>query len=194
MQRATVDLPEPDLADDAEGLAAPHLERDVLRRAHLAAAAQPAAAIDLGEPRGAQHGLRRGIARALVGGKARHRGDQHPRVVVARRGEHLARRADLDHAAPLHHRDAVGDLGDHAEVVGDEQHGGRVPALQVLDQPQDLRLGRDVERGRRLVGDQQHGLEHQRHRDHDRAGAGRPRADAGRRRRSPPARAAAPRS
>ena len=39
-------------------------------------------------------------------------------------------------------------------------------ALQVGEQPQDLRLHRDVERGGRLVGDQQLGLAHQRHGDH----------------------------
>ena len=39
-------------------------------------------------------------------------------------------------------------------------------ALQVTDQLQDLRLGGDVERGRRLVRDQHGGLERQCHRDH----------------------------
>ena len=38
--------------------------------------------------------------------------------------------------------------------------------LQPAEQLQDLRLHRDVERGRRLVGDQQVGLAQQRHRDH----------------------------
>jgi hypothetical protein len=61
----------------------------------------------------------------------------------------------------------VGNLRDHAEVVRDEQHAGAVRAHQLADQREDLRLRRDVERGRRLVGDQQRGLEHQRHRDHD---------------------------
>ena len=61
----------------------------------------------------------------------------------------------------------MGDLRHHAEVVGDEQHPRAVPRLQVADQPQDLRLRGDVERGGRLVGDEQRRLEHQRHRDHD---------------------------
>ncbi len=38
--------------------------------------------------------------------------------------------------------------------------------LRVLEQLQDLRLHRDVERGGRLVGDQQVGLVRQRHGDH----------------------------
>jgi hypothetical protein len=59
------------------------------------------------------------------------------------------------------------DLGDHAEVVRDEQHPRAVARLQVLDEAQDLRLRGDVERGGRLVGDEQRRLEHQRHGDHD---------------------------
>ena len=37
-----------------------------------------------------------------------------------------------------HHRDAVGDFGDHAHVVGDEEHSGAVVALQVADQGENL--------------------------------------------------------
>ena len=66
-----------------------------------------------------------------------------------------------------HDRDPVGDFGDHAHVVGDEQHGGAVVALQVADQRENLLLRGDVERGGRLVGDQQLRFQHQRHRDHD---------------------------
>ena len=40
-------------------------------------------------------------------------------------------------------------------------------ALQALQQLQDLRLDGDVERGGRLVGDQQVGLVGERHGDHD---------------------------
>jgi hypothetical protein len=42
-----------------------------------------------------------------------------------------------------------------------------VNALQFLDEQQDLRLGGDIERGGRLVCDQQHRIEHQRDGDHD---------------------------
>jgi hypothetical protein len=89
--------------------------------------------------------------------------------------EHLRDRADLDQHPVLHHGDAVGDLGDDAEVVGDEEHAhaaadglaiGSPTALDRPDQRQDLRLGRDVERRRRFVGDQQRRLECQGHRDH----------------------------
>ena len=57
-------------------------------------------------------------------------------------------------------------LGDDAEVVGDQDHRHPALAAQVVEQLQDLRLDRHVERGRRLVGDQQLGLAGERDRDH----------------------------
>ena len=41
------------------------------------------------------------------------------------------------------------------EVVGDDDDGGVELALEVLQQVEDLRLDGHVERGRRLVGDEQ---------------------------------------
>jgi len=73
----------------------------------------------------------------------------------------------LDQPPLTHDRDPVGDLGDDAHVMGDEEHGGAVIALQITDQRQDLLLRRHVERRGRLVGDQEFRLQHQRHRDHD---------------------------
>ena len=72
----------------------------------------------------------------------------------------------LDDLAGVHDGDPVAHLGDHAEVVGDEDD--RRPGLvaQVPHQVEDLRLDRDVEGGRRLVGDEQLGLAGERHRDH----------------------------
>ncbi len=73
----------------------------------------------------------------------------------------------LDQLAEPQHGDAMRDLGDHAEVVRDEEHAGAVARLQVADQRKDLRLRRHVERGGGLIGDEQHRIEHQRHGDHD---------------------------
>ena len=70
-----------------------------------------------------------------------------------------------DHAV-AHHDDVVGDLADHAEVVADEQHAHPVLLLELGEQLEDLALDGHVERGRRLVGDQQLGLAGERHRDH----------------------------
>ena len=50
--------------------------------------------------------------------------------------------------------------------MGDEHHAHSLAALNVADQLQDLRLGGHVECGRRLVRDQDRGLERQGHGDH----------------------------
>ena len=57
----------------------------------------------------------------------------------------------------VHHHDPVGNFGDHAHVVRDEDHRHVHLVLQQADQRQDLRLDGHVERRRRLVGDQQRG-------------------------------------
>ena len=75
-------------------------------------------------------------------------------------------RAGLDDLAGLHHRDAVGDAADDAEVVGDEQHRHALGLLHLGEQVEDLGLDGDVERGGRLVGDQDVGAVGQRHGDH----------------------------
>ena len=80
--------------------------------------------------------------------------------------EDLVQGPGLDDPAPVHHLDAVGDLGDHAEVVGDQDDRQVALAVELLEQAQDLRLDRHVERRRRLVGDQHLRLEREGHRDH----------------------------
>ena len=55
----------------------------------------------------------------------------------------------------------------HGEVVRDEQVGQAEPVLQVAHQVQDLRLDRDVERGGRLVADDELGVGGERARDGD---------------------------
>ena len=73
----------------------------------------------------------------------------------------------LDDLARVHDRDPVAHLGDDAEVVGDEDDRRAGLVAQVAHQVEDLRLDRHVERGRRLVGDEQLRLAGERHRDHD---------------------------
>ena len=75
--------------------------------------------------------------------------------------QHLLRRAVLHQHAALQDGYAVGDLGHHAEVVGHEQQRHAPAALQVPHQRQDLGLGGDVQRRRRLVGDQHVRLQRQ---------------------------------
>ena len=62
---------------------------------------------------------------------------------------------------------AVGDVADDVQVVGDEDVGEPELALQVLEQVQDLRLDRDVERRHRLVADDQLRVDRERARDAD---------------------------
>ena len=85
---------------------------------------------------------------------------------MARLGEQLATGAGLDDAAGIHHRHAIAGLRDDAEIVGDEDHAHAELRAQAQEQLQDLVLDGDVERGRRLVGEQQLGLARQRDRDH----------------------------
>jgi hypothetical protein len=83
----------------------------------------------------------------------RHRLEQPLGVRVVRCREQPLDRRLLDHLAGVHHDDAPRDLGDHPEVVGDHHDRGAEALLEVGEQLEDLRLDRDVERGRRLVGD-----------------------------------------
>ena len=64
-------------------------------------------------------------------------------------------RTHLDDAARVHNRDAIGDFGDNREIVGDPDQRGAGLGAQLLHLVDDLRLGGDIERGRRLVGNDQ---------------------------------------
>ena len=72
----------------------------------------------------------------------------------------------FDDAAGVHHRDAIRRLGDDAEIVRDQQQRQIELALHLAQQLEDLRLHRHVERGGRLVGDDQRRSARQRDRDH----------------------------
>ena len=91
---------------------------------------------------------------------------QRPRVRVRRGAEHVGGRALLDDPARVHDGEPVADLDQHGEIVRDEQHGESELVLELLQQLQDLGLDHDVERGRRLVGDDEARAAGQRHRDH----------------------------
>ena len=67
----------------------------------------------------------------------------------------------------VHDGHAVGDVAHDREIVGDEEVREPELRLEILEQVDDLRLDRDVERGHRLVADDQRGLDGQRPRDPD---------------------------
>jgi hypothetical protein len=67
----------------------------------------------------------------------------------------------LHDATVLHDRHDVADMPHHGQVVADEQVADAELALQVHEQVQDLALHREVERGDRLVADDELGLQGQ---------------------------------
>ena len=69
-----------------------------------------------------------------------------------------ALRRDLDDLAEIHHGDAVRHVLDDRQIMADEQHREPELALQILQQVDDLRLHRDVERRHRFIADDQVGL------------------------------------
>ena len=72
----------------------------------------------------------------------------------------------LDDLARVHDDDVVGGLGDDAHVVRDHDHRHVVLVAELVEQVEDAGLDGDVERGRRLVGDQQLRVAGERDRDH----------------------------
>ena len=76
-------------------------------------------------------------------------------------GDQLKAVGQLHHLAQIHNADAVGNVLDNAQVVGDEQVGQPHLLLQVLKHVDDLRLDRNVQRGDRLVADDELGVHSQ---------------------------------
>src|SRR5919106_2540322 len=131
------EVPRPDLTDlrlllrasvlgrGAAG-AEPAARRRVDRRRQLAGESLPASA---GAPRG--------------GGD---RCQQQPGVVGRGGDEQLVGRCDLADFAEGHYHPPVADVLDHREVVGDEDQREAVAGLHLLEQVEDLRLHRHVQR------------------------------------------------
>ncbi len=67
-------------------------------------------------------------------------------------------RAGLDDAAVVHDRDLVGQGAHHPQVVGDEEVGHVVAALQVAQQFDDLGLDGHVQGAGRFVEHQEAGF------------------------------------
>src|SRR4029077_11837445 len=97
----------------------------------------------------------------------RHGGEERESVGVLRRGEDLAFLRRLDDLAEIHHRDAMRHMLDDGEVMADEEKGEAELLLQVLQEIDDLRLHRDVERGDGLVANDEIGLRRERASDAD---------------------------
>ena len=74
---------------------------------------------------------------------------------------------ELADPTEIHHRNPVADNLDHREIVRNEQHGQVIAFLHVLQEIDDLRLDRDVERRYGLIADQHRRLRDQRPGDAD---------------------------
>ena len=164
MRAAQVELVGADAADATVAPRGPRHRRCGARVLDMrAAVGEPAA----DGPRVGARDLSRDDGERFTGRRAlRHRREQPGRVRVSRPLEHRVERGLLHHLTRVHHHDAVADVGDHAEVVGDEHDRHARVALQGAEQVEDLRLDRDVERSGRLVGDEQLRVVCERHRDH----------------------------
>src|SRR6266508_2889489 len=98
---------------------------------------------------------------------ARHRIQQPDRVGMHRAGEDDFWFRPFHDLAGVHDRHLVGAFRDDTQIVRDEQDRHAEPLLELADQLPYLRLDRDVERGRRFIGDEELGSAGERHRDHD---------------------------
>ena len=86
---------------------------------------------------------------------------------MGRRRYDVSNRALFDDHARVHHTQAVADFRHHTEIVSDQQDRRAVFAAQLMNEPQDLLLHSDVERGGRLVSNDEFGIASKRDGDQD---------------------------
>ena len=104
-----------------------------------------------------------GLARARATSGFGNGVDQRPRIGVDGLVVHVAGPGPISTSLPRYMTpDGVGHVLDHRQVVRDHDVGELVPALQLLQEIQDLGLDRHVQGRHRLVGHDQPGLERQR--------------------------------
>src|SRR6266545_2744737 len=89
----------------------------------------------------------------LLAAELRHRAEQGSRVRMLGVVEQLPHWRPLDELTGIHHGDLVTHLRDDAQVVRHEDEGHAGLPLDVLEEVEILRLDRDVEVRRGLVGD-----------------------------------------
>ena len=94
-------------------------------------------------------------------------GQQPLRVRMPRPAQHLSRRPPLRHPARIQHRHLVRQPVDDPEVMAHQQHRQPPPAPEIVEQREDLRLDRHIQRRGGLVQQQKVGLGRQRRRDAD---------------------------
>ncbi len=85
---------------------------------------------------------------------------------MSRRPQHRSGGPELGQPTRVHDRHPIRDLRGHAQVVGDQQDTAADLVPQRPEQPEHLGLYHDVQRGGRLVGDDQRRIPGHRHGDH----------------------------
>src|ERR1700682_1020789 len=98
--------------------------------------------------------------------EARHRTQQTHAVWMTREVKHRVRLALLNEAGGIHHDHAIGIARNDAQVMRNDDQRNVKLARQILHQLENLRLNRHVERGRRLVGDNELWIAGEPDRDH----------------------------
>ena len=139
------------------------------RRFGLAAVErEPAAGTEGAARPGHQHARRLAGDRPEPAGVAGHRNrfEQPSGVRVMSLVVRRPAVGDLDRLAAVHDQDLVCQVGDDAEVVGDQDERSAQLALKLDQQLEHLSLNGGIERGGRLVGDDQRRGQRQGHRDH----------------------------
>src|SRR3984893_17671062 len=88
-------------------------------------------------------------------------------VRMVRPAKKIIYRGGLDILPRIHDRDPVADLISRAQVVGGEEDSDAAFFREPLEQLENLRLDRDVERGRGFIGNDELRLRQQRERNHE---------------------------
>ena len=86
---------------------------------------------------------------------------------MAWRGKQIALVGVFNNLPEIHHRNPIGNMFDHGQIVRDEHIRQPELALQILQQIDHLRLHRYIECRHRFIANDQTGLDRQRPRDTD---------------------------
>ena len=85
---------------------------------------------------------------------------------MRRLGQHSRYRPAFDNLPGIHHQHMRGVLGNHRQIMGDQQQGHARIRDQAGNQIEDLRLRRYIQRRCRLISNQQFRAAGQRHGNH----------------------------
>ena len=96
---------------------------------------------------------------------ARNSGDQGSGVFVIGGAKDLRDITGFHHFAAVHHHDPISDIGDDANVMGHDDDAQIAFPAQPFQQIKDLRLDRHIQRGCRLIRDDQIGIARKGQRD-----------------------------